>query len=363
MSLGRGEQVFLAGRGLACALGLDLPSALLALRRGGVPACRVRASDELEWPFHAIADQSESDWLERAQRLIVRVVRESGAQVDRRGPLFLASSSLDVGAREQGQGTDAGFLALAEHVARWLDWRGPVFTVSTACTSAVNATLSAAALLRAGEADEALVLGVEMGNRLSLAGFSAMQLLAPASAQPFGAARQGLVLGEAVAALRLSRWPARWRVAGGANVVDGRDPAGATGDAVAAMCLRALEASGLQAADLGLIKLQAAGSPGNDAVELAGLRQVFERLPPLVSFKAALGHTLGASGAAELALLTACIDSGAWPRFDYPLDTSLHVALAAEAPASARYVLAAILGFGGGHAAVVLEDCGLEVAP
>jgi 3-oxoacyl-[acyl-carrier-protein] synthase-1 len=45
-----------------------------------------------------------------------------------------------------------------------------------------------------------------------------------------------------------------------------------------------------------------------------------------------------------------------WPRVDWPLDASLNAPLAAHAPAQARHVLASILGFGGGHAAVVLED-------
>jgi 3-oxoacyl-[acyl-carrier-protein] synthase-1 len=183
-----------------------------------------------------------------------------------------------------------------------------------------------------------------------------MQLLSPKRALPFGEGRDGLVLGEAVAALHLSSQPSRWRVAGGANVVDGQDPAGTVPGAVIAMCHQALAASGLQPRDIGLIKPQAAGGAANDAVEAQALRQVFDPLPPLVSLKAAIGHTLGAAGAAELALLTACLDSGVWPRVDYPQDPSLNAPLSERAPANVRHLLACILGFGGGHAAVVLED-------
>ncbi|MBL8451405.1 MAG: hypothetical protein JNK97_01555, partial [Zoogloea sp.] len=100
-----------------------------------------------------------------------------------------------------------------------------------------------------------------------------------------------------------------------------------------------------------------AGSPHNDAEEIAGLKAVFARLPALNTLKASIGHTLGASGAAELALLTACIDAGRWPDLPACLpDPALAVALAPECPPRLRFILAQILGFGGGHAALVLED-------
>jgi 3-oxoacyl-[acyl-carrier-protein] synthase-1 len=356
------NEVWLAGRGLACALGPDVSSAVAALQRGGVPPARFDVPGGFGWPYFAMADEG-ADWTDRACRIARRVASESGAlDTSRRGPLFLATSSIDLGAREQSGDFERDFHAFAETLAGALDWRGPVFTVSTACTSAHNAVLSAAAWLQGDSAEEeSLVLGLELPNRLTVAGFGSMQLLAPDAAQPLGATRRGLVLGEAVAALHLSsaRRAARWRVAGGANVVDGRDPAGAVPSAVEAMCRQALQRSGLTPAQVGLVKLQAAGSPGNDANEIDGLRRVFgDALPPLVSLKSAIGHTLGASGAAELALVTACLETGAWPRTGYALDTTLGATLAGQAPTSVQYVLTSILGFGGGHAALVLEDCG-----
>lgn len=349
--------IYLAGRGLASALGPDIPSAIDALQRGGVQPSRLEAAPDSAWPFYAIADD-ERDWPARARRIVRSVVRESGALSDRTGPLFLASSSLDIGVHEMSDDFGPGLHGLGEQIASWLDWSGPVFTVYSGCASALCAILSATAMMRAGEADGALILGLELRNDFTVAGFSAMQLLASSSAQPLGAARQGIVLGEAVAALHLSRRRSRWRIAGGANVIDGRNPAGASAAAVEAMSRNALASSGLQPADIGLIKLQAAGSAGNDAIEVTGLRQVFDPLPAMTSLKGAIGHTAGASGAAEIALLTACIEAGSFPAQDYPLDESLGVTLAHSAPRDVRFILASILGFGGGHAAVVLEDRG-----
>jgi 3-oxoacyl-[acyl-carrier-protein] synthase I len=348
--------VHLAGAGLVSALGPDLDSAMAALARGGHAPQRVRLAADFEWPLFRIADAGD-DWQADAQRWVRAAAGESGALAGSRdGPLFIASSSLDIGQLERVGGAYDDYQTFSDRVAAWLDWHGPVFTVATACTSALNALLAAHATIASGDAGDALVLGLELPNRITLGGFGAMQLLAPEAARPLAADRQGLVLGEAVAALYLSSVEARWRIAGGANVVDGRDPAGTVPGAVVAMCERALAAAGLAPHDIALMKPQAAGGIAADATEIEALRRVFAPLPPLVSFKATIGHTLGASGAAELALLTRCLESGSWPAAPQAADPELGVALAAQAPTQTRHLLASILGFGGGHAAVVLED-------
>lgn len=353
------RHVFLAGTGLASVLGDDMPAALAAMQRGGVPPTPVTVAQGVQWPVYKLAAR-EGDWTERVRRTVRHVVAQTGDWGTRTAPLFVASSSLDIGCMEhapQAQRLGGDLQDFAEVVARALDWQGPVFTVSTACTSALNAVLAAADLIRGGDAAQVLVIGAEMDNRFTVAGFGAMQLLAPDRAQPFGAQRKGLVLGEAVAALRLRGEPARWQVMGGSNVVDGRNPSGTEAGAVRAMCREALSRSGLQPGDIDLVKVQAAGSPVNDAIEAEALKQVFDALPPLVSLKSAIGHTLGAAGAAELALLIGCIEGGVWPVRDYPLDASLGIALSEQAPRTLRHMLLNVVGFGGGHASLVVKDC------
>lgn len=356
------SDVFLAGMGLACVLGDDMPAALAALaalQRGGVPPVPVEVAAGVRWPVYKLAARP-GDWTQQVRDTVRHVVAQTGDWGARTAPLFVASSSLDIGGMEhvpQAQRLSGDLQDFSDVVAGALGWQGPVFTVSTACTSALNAVLAACDLIRSGDADEALVIGAEMANRFTAAGFGAMQLLAPDAAQPFGAQRKGLVLGEAVAALRLQARPARWQVVGGANVVDGRNPSGTEATAVHAMCREALAQGGLQPGDIDLIKVQAAGSPVNDAIEAEALKHVFDPLPPLVSLKSAIGHTLGAAGAAELALLVGCVEAGVWPAADYPLDESLGIALCAQAPRALRHMLLNVVGFGGGHASLVLKDC------
>lgn len=350
--------VYLGGRGLACSLGADVPAVLAQWRAGGRPPVPRTVAPGLVWPVHALAP-SEGDWLARLSRTVRDVVAQSGALgTARTAPLFVASSSLDVGYEETDQRFAGDMHAFADVVAAALDWQGPVFTVSTACTSAVNAVRAAGDLLGSGEATEALVVGIEFDNRFSAGGFGSMQLLSSTRARPFGRDRDGLVLGEAVAALRLTRTPSRWRIAGSGNVVEGADPTGTDADAVIAVCTQALRHSGLGADDIDLVKPHAAGSQVKDAIELEALRRLFGRLPALVSYKSLIGHTLGASGAAELVMLTAGVEADLWRAPEYPLDETLNVAFATDAPARLRHVLLCAIGFGGGHTALVLEDRG-----
>jgi 3-oxoacyl-[acyl-carrier-protein] synthase-1 len=350
------KPVYFSGRGLACALGLDAASSVAALHQGGVTASSRVLPGEMggRFPYFSIP-QAQPDWNERARSLVQKVTAAAGAQHIRYGALFIATSSFDIGAVEQGA-AQLDYDAFAGKIAGWLAWSGPVYVINTACTSSLNALLAAHAQLGTGEVEDALVLGVELDNRLTLGGFAALQLLSQNSSKPFGAHRDGLVLGEAVAALRLStREPAAWKIAGGANVVDGSQPTGASVSAVVSMYQQALAASGLAAEDIDLIKVQAAGSPGNDAVEAQGLREAFQMLPALVSLKATIGHTMGASGAAEIALLTACLEQGVRMQYAETADSSLSVELATHLPQATRRFMATILGFGGSHATVVLE--------
>ncbi|MDQ8022990.1 MAG: beta-ketoacyl synthase N-terminal-like domain-containing protein [Moraxellaceae bacterium] len=351
------------GRGLVCASGRDIPSAVAGLRMLPAPRIETLAAG-VQRPFLPIADEAHSltDWYAQARDLVRQAVMQAIGEdmpvAAREGALLVASSSLHVGALERGEAFVPYSTGFVHKLRDWLDWRGPVHCISTACTSSIAALGAARASVSTGAVSSALVLGVELGNRLSRAGFVGMQLLSPDRARPFGLHRNGLVLGEAVAALHcVPATPGEvdWQIAGVAHIVDGDHPAGASHQALLRACREAMQMAGCDAGSIELVKVQAAGSPGNDALEAAVLQELFPSMPPLVSLKPTLGHCLGASGAAELALLCAALDAGVLPVVTDDVDPALGVRLADALAGPARRVLAIILGFGGGHAAVVLE--------
>lgn len=344
------------GRGLASALGPDLASACASLRAGVPDAPQVVLADGVRRPYRLLHGEAtgEDAWHATARRTIVAVLREAGC-ADTGVPLLLASSSRD-GSAAVAAGEDFLPLRFSAELADCLGWRGPIFSLDTACTSSMNALATAQRLLERDRARELVVLGVELDRRLSLAGFHAMQMLTATRARPFGAGRDGMLLGEAVAALRVGRGAARWRLRAVVNVVDGSDPAGATQAALEQACRQALDEAALRPDDIGLVKVQASGSVANDAVEARALHTLFSPMPPLISLKGAVGHCLGASGAAEIALLCAAQESASLPLDDTVPDEALGLRLSQARQIAARFTLVLILGFGGGHAAAILED-------
>jgi 3-oxoacyl-[acyl-carrier-protein] synthase-1 len=111
------------------------------------------------------------------------------------------------------------------------------------------------------------------------------------------------------------------------------------------------------AAEVDVVKLQAGGSPAGDLAEARALRAIFGTPPRLVSFKGAIGHTLGASGPAELALLLDSLARGRVPPtagFSQP-DPELGLVPSGGEAKSVRRVLFNLAGFGGSVASVALE--------
>ena len=193
--------VHLVGRGLLCARG-DSPEAVAAaLWQGGWASGRRRVG-EREFPYFPLP-LAQTDWLARAQRAVRCVGQQLGA-LPASTPLFVASSSFQIGHFEQrvrafrlvrrGGRLQPRHCRLAESLRAVLQRvRTPAFPAS-----AIDAARS---LIAGGLIDDAVVLGCELANDLTPAGFAAMELLSASACRPFDACRDGLVLGEAVAAV------------------------------------------------------------------------------------------------------------------------------------------------------------------
>ncbi len=121
--------------------------------------------------------------------------------------VVMATSTSGIGASEEavsavrrsGQpptGYDAvqGALGgLGEFAARYLGSAGPVWTLSTACSSSGNALLSARRLLRLGLCDAVIAGGVDSLCELTLQGFGALEAQSAGYNRPFARDRDGII--------------------------------------------------------------------------------------------------------------------------------------------------------------------------
>lgn len=209
-------------------------------------------------------------------------------------------------ARQQMNATS---VALQRH----LDWQGPCFTISTACSSAAKAMLAGQRLLQADVCDAVLVGGIDTLCHLTFNGFDSLESLSADRCRPFAQDRDGINIGEAGALFLLSRNPSKTLLAGGGESSDAWHISAPhpEGKGAAQAMQRALDACGYQASDIDYVNLHGTATPQNDAMEALALRQVFATQQPWVSSsKHQTGHCLGAAGAIEAAICCAILESG-----------------------------------------------------
>jgi 3-oxoacyl-[acyl-carrier-protein] synthase II len=240
-------------------------------------------------------------------------------------------------------------------------------TLSTACSSGVNAVAMAAELVEQGEAQVVLAVGADSLSAMTVNGFHSLLIADPAGSRPFDAARRGLSLGEGAGALVVeSEAHARARgaavlarVLGAGNTCDAHHATAPHPEGVGAEAAmrQALARAGLEPAAVGYVNAHGTGTPDNDAAEGKALARVFlNHLPHVSSTKGATGHTLGAAGAIEsvvsvLALMqeqlppnTGCVEPDPALAF-----TPLRAPLRARVDA----VMNNSFGFGGNNSSII----------
>lgn len=353
--------VYIADSGLICARGETKAAVAEALWQGE-SGTEKRQLGEREFPYFALP-LSEQNWLQRAEQAVNQVAGQLEA-IDPATPLFIASSSFQIGHFEQ-QGAPFDLplatASLSRQIAHWMGLSGPRYSFSNACISGFSAIDAASTLIATGLLDEAIVLGFELANDTTLAGFASMELLSRTSCRPLDLRRDGLVLGEAIAAVRLSARPGRWNITGLRTGLDGYSTTGPDPDGgpIASTAIASLKAANVGPAEIDLVKLQAAGSPGTDLAEANALHKVFgAEMPPLLSLKPALGHTLGASGIAELVALLACLDAGIIPATAGFAEADPELGLMPITHRNhdpVRRAMLNLIGFGGGLATMIVE--------
>jgi 3-oxoacyl-[acyl-carrier-protein] synthase II len=324
-------KVMISGCGATSAVGVGVEALRSAMRTNGsglqkcerfsggrfqsnIAGVALQNGREHDDPAYDLADQALQEVRLGAQDVLQSVAPE-------RIGLVLATTKANIEALERlSDGRDCSEKArrhlqgnvLAQDLAVAHGAEGPVQCVSNACASGLIGIQQGVRLIRRGNADAVLVVGVDHLSAFVMAGFSALKALDPAGCRPFDRDRCGLSPGEAGAAvilvreslIRKSTTPPieilGWGSSNDANHITGpsRD-----GSGLAQAIRSALDSSNLDSQQIDYINAHGTGTPFNDAMESAALRSVFgDACPPVSGAKGMLGHTLGAAGVVETIL-------------------------------------------------------------
>lgn len=185
-----------------------------------------------------------------------------------------------------------------------------VTTISTACSSAANAIMLGARLIKSGKLDRVLVGGADCLSKFTINGFKTLMILSDTFNTPFDENRKGLNLGEAAAFLVLEsdevvkaenkKVLAYVKGYGNANDAFHQTASSDNGDGATLAMEKALKIANLKPSEIDYINAHGTATGNNDLSEGRAILRVFgEDLPEFSSTKAFTGHTLAAAGAIE----------------------------------------------------------------
>lgn len=257
-----------------------------------------------------------------------------------------------------------------EKAADILGVKSFITTISTACSSAANAIMLGARLIKHNKLDCVIAGGSECITKFHLNGFNSLMILDKNQCRPFDNERAGLNLGEGAGYVILeSEEHARKRGAkirceltGYGNACDAYHQTASSPEGTGATLAmkQALESAGLSASDIDYINAHGTGTPNNDASEGSAIQNVFTgEMPPVSSTKSYTGHTTSAAGGIEAVISILMIENSVIPpnlNFENQMEElSFFPVKELKRNVELKHVLTNSFGFGGNNTSLIFS--------
>jgi 3-oxoacyl-[acyl-carrier-protein] synthase II len=255
---------------------------------------------------------------------------------------------------------------VVNRIAEWCGAAGPSVQLSLSCASGAAAVTVGCQWIRAGRADRVLTVCYDSLSEFCWTGLSNLRTITDDCVRPFDIRRRGTVFSEGAAAVLLAKEadsPRAW-VLGCATNNNAFHMTAPSKEAEGSrqVMSAALADAGLAAAEIDLVSAHATGTQANDVTESQALNNL-GITAPVGAFKSALGHLLGAAGAAEIIVGIEAMHRGVVPQVlnHAEPDPACAVDFAAGAPRQGSFatLLTNSAGIGGNNSATVL---GLRLA-
>jgi len=205
-------------------------------------------------------------------------------------------------------------------LAKYFHINAHISTVSTACSSASNAMIIGARLIKSKQLDRVIVGGADALAKFTLNGFKSLMILSDEHCKPFDANRKGLNLGEAAAYVvieskeaalkRGAKILANLEAYANVNEAYHQTASSPNGDGAFAAMSKTLQMAHLDVSKVDYINAHGTGTDNNDSSESMAINRLFEGLDiPFSSTKAFTGHTLAAAGGLEAVISVLCLNN------------------------------------------------------
>jgi 3-oxoacyl-[acyl-carrier-protein] synthase II len=260
-------------------------------------------------------------------------------------------------------------------------FRGPNFSVVSACASSTNAMMEAFNLIRMGKADIIVTGGSEsVIGESGIGGFNAMKALSErnddpkTASRPYDKDRDGFVMGEAAGVLifeELEHAKARGakiycEIAGAGGSADAYHLTAPHPEGLGAKLVMdaALADAGMRPDEIDYINTHGTSTPIGDGAEVKAVRDVFGEHAyelNISSTKSMTGHCLGAAGVVELmACILAVVENVVPPTINHftddpEIDTRFNFTFNKAQQRTVRAALSNTFGFGGHNAAMIVK--------
>jgi 3-oxoacyl-[acyl-carrier-protein] synthase II len=368
------QQVVITGMGVVSAAGRSLDAVRDSVLSGTPAFSRAARFDTSHCRASAAAQlPGEPDLAGELAQVIEAAWTGAALGNDRRAgcPLLLAMHSSPVAARDPGARQVTGDTAAT--VAGLCGLRPVLRTYMTACVAASTAVIDAATMIVTGQASRVVVAAGFLVDADSFAMFDAGRVLAPdGQVRPFSAGRQGLLLGDGLAAVVLeaagaaasrdapvAAMLAGWGRSGDAYHVCQPRP---DGSGLARAVEMALSRAQADRAEISYVNANGSGTQYADSSEAAALQASlgpYAALTPVSSTKSVHGHALEASGLLELVVTILALQAGRLPVNAGYLapdeECELDLVLGPGREPRGRYALSLNAAFGGANTALLVE--------
>jgi 3-oxoacyl-[acyl-carrier-protein] synthase II len=269
----------------------------------------------------------------------------------------------------------------AGHISMRHGYRGPNFSVVSACASSSNAMMEALNLIRLGKSDIILTGGAEsVVSEAGVGGFNAMKALSErnddpkTASRPYDKDRDGFVMGEGAGVLVFEEL--EHALARGAKIYCEVAGAGATADAhhitaphpdglgAKNVMIQALDDAGMVPTDIDYINTHGTSTPLGDIAEVKAIQAVFGEHAyelNISSTKSMTGHCLGAAGVIEAIACIMSVQNDIVPPTinhftdDPELDPRLNFTFHEAQKRVVNAALSNTFGFGGHNACVIFK--------